>query len=135
MQVFLPLPHYRASLKTLDTKRLGKQRVEALQLIQGSWPNHPASVMFRNYHNSLCEYGIECCLIWRSKGFADTCLEQIIALIRPNEGWSKPWWFGRPSFHSSHRSNLLRKNRGHYGNFLWQEPDDLEYEWPGSNPD
>lgn len=130
MQVFLPLPNYRVSLKLLDRQRLGKQRVECLQLIQGSWPNHPASKMFRNNHNSLCEYGIECCLLWRARGYDDTCLEQIISLIKPNLTWDKPVWFGDPSFHASHRSNLMRKYYGYYGNLGWKEPTDLPYIWP-----
>jgi hypothetical protein len=32
MQTFLPYPDFRESLESLDNKRLGKQRVEALQL-------------------------------------------------------------------------------------------------------
>jgi ribosomal protein L37AE/L43A len=34
MQTFLPYSHYSLSAKVLDVKRLGKQRVEALQILQ-----------------------------------------------------------------------------------------------------
>ena len=34
MQTFLPYPDFRESLESLDYKRLGKQRVEALQLVK-----------------------------------------------------------------------------------------------------
>jgi hypothetical protein len=33
MQTFLPYPDFRESLQVLDNKRLGKQRVEAYQII------------------------------------------------------------------------------------------------------
>ena len=34
MQTFMPLPEFRSSLEKLDDKRLGKQRVEAFQIIR-----------------------------------------------------------------------------------------------------
>jgi len=34
MQTFLPYPDFEASLRALDYRRLGKQRLEALQLIR-----------------------------------------------------------------------------------------------------
>ena len=33
MQVFLPYPDFKKSLESLDNKRLGKQRVEAKQIL------------------------------------------------------------------------------------------------------
>ena len=50
MQTFLPYPDYYQSARCLDNKRLGKQRVEALQIhnivsgkrTTGGWINHPA---------------------------------------------------------------------------------------------
>ena len=35
MQTFLPYPDFIASARVLDSKRLGKQRVEALQVLRG----------------------------------------------------------------------------------------------------
>jgi len=40
-----------------------------------------------------------------------------------------PVWIGDEELHASHRSNLLRKDPEHYGQFEWEEPDDLEYVW------
>ena len=40
-----------------------------------------------------------------------------------------PNWFGG-DIHATHRSNLLRKDAAHYGQFGWGEPDDLPYHWP-----
>jgi hypothetical protein len=41
-----------------------------------------------------------------------------------------PPWLGDERLHASHRSNLLRKDPEHYGQFEWTEPDDLPYWWP-----
>ena len=56
MQTFLPYPDIRQSFKVLDNKRLGKQRVEAYQIISAitgrpkldgttykGWIKHPCS--------------------------------------------------------------------------------------------
>lgn len=53
MQTFLPYPSFRESAKCLDNKRLGKQRVECIQIIKAinnpkyGWQNHPAVKMWR----------------------------------------------------------------------------------------
>lgn len=47
MQTFLPYPSFVESAKCLDRQRLGKQRVEVLQLLKAllvpgsGWGNHP----------------------------------------------------------------------------------------------
>ena len=52
MQTFLPYPDFRASAQVLDRRRLGKQRVEALQVLRGlivpgyGWRRHPAVRMW-----------------------------------------------------------------------------------------
>lgn len=129
MQTFLPFPNFRESAHVLDVKRLGKQRVEALQLIRGSWPNHPASKMWRGYEWWLGVYGLCVCEEWRSRGYKDTCFDKILHEMRNFVPGEVPPWFGNESFHASHRSNLLRKNPQHYSKFF-QEIDDLPYIWP-----
>ena len=53
MQTFLPYDDFVLSLDCLDYRRLGKQRVEAMQLLnamkreKGGWINHPATKMWR----------------------------------------------------------------------------------------
>ena len=53
MQTFLPFPDYIQSARALDYKRLGKQRVEALQILNTltgrseGWSQHPAVKMWR----------------------------------------------------------------------------------------
>jgi hypothetical protein len=135
MQTFLPFPSYSQSASVLDNKRLGKQRVEAMQIHKAllyadyGWQRHPAVKMWRGYERSLADYGVDICLEWIRRGFEDeVCLEYFL----DNQIGSImiPWWFGDVEFHASHRSNLLRKDRGWYGRFGWPEPDDLPYVWP-----
>ena len=60
MQTFLPYDDFVLSLDCLDYRRLGKQRVEAMQLLnamkreKGGWINHPATKMWRGYEKKKC---------------------------------------------------------------------------------
>src|SRR3954467_500955 len=53
MQTFLPVADFAGSARLLDTPRLGKQRVETLQILRAielpdyGWANHPAVLMWR----------------------------------------------------------------------------------------
>lgn len=142
MQTFLPYPDFRRSAECLDNRRLGKQRVEAMQILMTlldasrGWQNHPAVRMWRGCEYALGLYGIEVCNEWRRRGFKDTCKEKIIALLeqlpdrvtdfRP----TFPPWLGDEDFHRSHQSNLVRKDREYYGGQFPGVPDDLPYVWP-----
>lgn len=138
MQTFLPYADFAKSAECLDYKRLGKQRVEVLQLLRAlhgetkGWVNHPAAKMWRLYTNYLVEYGNAICSEWTHRGYKDTCLDKIVKYyLQPSRrGYPYPPWLGDESFHASHRSNLLRKNREYYGRFGWTEPDNLPYVWP-----
>lgn len=136
MQTFLPYPDFARSARCLDRQRLGKQRVEVLQILRtlcgrsSSWANHPAVRMWRGYEGSLALYGMEVCLEWRRRGYADTCFDKIDALFPEGFAAPPPPWLGREDFHASHRSNLLRKDPVYYGQFAWIEPPNLPYVWP-----
>lgn len=160
MQTFLPYPDFAQSARCLDRQRLGKQRVEVLQLLKAllvpgsGWSNHPAAKMWRGFENRLVEYGIQICREWTwGRGYEDTCWDKIIEMSRGiykvtkrRDVWVKdgprvegiqplrrkytPSWLGDPAFHAAHRSNLLRKNPEWYGQFGWTEPNDLPYVWP-----
>ena len=69
MQTFLPYESFEKSAQTLDWRRLGKQRVEGMQIINAitgktrkdgkpykGWINHPCSVMWRDYAPALKHY-------------------------------------------------------------------------------
>jgi len=62
MQTFLPYSSFIESVRCLDRQRLGKQRVEALQILNAlngkskGWTNHPATKMWCGYEEALCLY-------------------------------------------------------------------------------
>lgn len=135
MQTFLPYKNFERSARVLDYKRLGKQRVEVLQILQaleresGGWVNHPATRIWRGYTNALVAYGLLICREWQTRGYKDTCDIKIAQFWKRGERVVLPPIIGREEFHASHRSNLLRKNFEHYSKFGWREPDDLPYIW------
>lgn len=134
MQTFLPYPDFQSSARVLDWRRLGKQRVETLQLLRGGgWRHHPAAQMWRGHSNALVAYGLAICDEWLSRGYADTCRGKILEHYDAQSSSAMPHWLGDPAFHAAHRSNLLRKDPIHYGQFGWTEPADLPYLWP-TNP-
>ena len=140
MQTFLPYPSYSESAAVLDNKRLGKQRVEVLQIlnvlheIKTGWQSHPAVRMWRGHEPQLCEYGLVICEEWKRRGFQDTCAEKIQwhleCATSGDYSLAPPSWLGDVEFHRAHQSNLLRKDPEHYGKHFPGVPDDLEYIWP-----
>lgn len=149
MQTFLPYADFVASAKSLDDRRLGKQRVEALQVLRAlvrptyGWKHHPAVKMWRGYEPALARYGVEVCREWRRRGHADTCetkiLDELVEsgfAVPPDQAGLEragglPPWLGDEEVHRSHRSALVRKDPLHYGEHF-RDPPDLPYVWPGS---
>lgn len=137
MQTFLPHPNFVDSAMSLDPKRLGKQRVEAYQILNAldglskGWVNHPATRMWRGYEPALALYGFTVCSIWLDYGYKDTLLPKFGARLNTNV--AMPPWIGNVEFHRSHQSNLIRKDPAFYGPQFPGVPDDLEYLWPVAN--
>ena len=135
MQTFLPYPNFVESARVLDDRRLGKQRLEAAQILKvlagesEGWKNHPAVKMWAGYEEALMLYHDTIITEWILRGFKNT-----MPTFKPRwEGMPKtPPWFGNSDFHKSHRSNLLRKNCKHYGKYFMDVPDNLPYVWPVS---
>jgi hypothetical protein len=137
VQTFLPYSDFRESFSVLDNKRLGKQRVEAYQIISAitgrlsksgkpykGWVNHPCSIMWGPYVNALKLYYNDCIDEWKSRGFKNTMEYESI------EGeFVLPHWLGNEEFHSSHRANLLRKDILFYSQFGWTENPTDPYMW------
>jgi hypothetical protein len=139
MQTFVPYADLEKSAYVLDRARLGKQRVENLQILKAitdpsyGWQNHPAVKMWQGLPGGLLTYQTFICNEWTKRGYKDTCLEKslIIAKMADSSDWRMPAWLGDERIHVSHRSNLLRKLPEHYGSLF--EPglaDDLPYFWP-----
>lgn len=138
MQTFLPYRSFALSAMSLDQKRLGKQRVEAYQLLLArfypdyGWKSHPAYKMWADYPLSLAEYGLAVCDQWISRGYKDTLRDRFASFLVENSARKieHPPWLGDEAFHRSHKSNLLRKDPDWYGRFHWDVPPDLPYIWP-----
>src|SRR4051794_7474190 len=152
MQTFLPCADFDQSARVLDGRRLGKQRVEAIQVLRAltvpgyGWRRHPAAAMWAGYEEALARYGLDVCAVWCSAGHADTCAATLAADLAASTGMTTvrtqaqlqltgdlPPWLGEPSFHRSHQSALLRKDRDHYGHIFTDVADDLPYVWPASD--
>lgn len=142
MQTFLPYPDFTRSAEVLDSKRLGKQRVESFQILRTlvglshGWKNHPAVRMWANHEHSLGRYGKAMCREWVRRGFHDECLSRIddIIGILERSGFAdhgmNPWWLGNERLHQTHRASLLMKNPDHYSMFGWKETPEINYWWP-----
>ncbi|WCE01822.1 MSMEG_6728 family protein [Streptomyces sp. HUAS 31] len=152
MQTFLPDPDFRQTALLLDRRRLGKQRVEALQVLRGltvpgyGWRHHPAVRMWSGYEEALVRYGLEICRVWRDHGHQDSCAASLVADFAAHEPGTAvreqqelaaagelPPWLGEEPFHESHRSALVRKDHDVYAPLFPGVPDDLPYVWPASD--
>ena len=149
MQTFLPVADFAESARLLDSPRLGKQRVETLQVLRAlelddyGWVTHPVVRMWRGRTAALVVYGRVMVAEWRSRGFADST-DRLITEFAPDAadatqaelsaGGLLPSWVGDEELHRSHRSNLLAKDpdfyRPAFADRFPGEPEDLPYLWP-----
>jgi len=148
VQTFLPYPDFERSARVLDQRRLGKQRVECLQVVRGltvpgyGWRHHPAVKMWRGHLEALGRYTLTCCEVWVEGGRADTCAATVVtdlgsagvATVRTQDelaaAGALPYWLGDPDFHRAHQSSLVRKDPDFYGPLFPDVPPDLDYVWP-----
>jgi hypothetical protein len=148
VQTFLPYADFERSARTLDRKRLGKQRVETIQVVRAltrsgyGWANHPAVLMWRGFEEALGRYGFACCQAWIELDFDDTCALTIATDLRSAgvdtvrtqpelaAADALPPWLGDEAVHRSHQSALVRKDQQHYRPLFPDIPDDLPYVWP-----
>lgn len=143
MQTFVPYSDLKLCAKSLDDRRLGKQRSECLIILATiekkrhappeariGWKNHPAVLMWEGYEDFLIHYATRICVEWRKRGYKDTTLEKFLSLrkwvVKPNP----PSWWGDVRVHVSHRSKLIQKNPDHYRDQFPRTPEGLEYFWP-----
>lgn len=145
MNTFLPHSDFAASARCLDYRRLGKQRVEAMQIIaaitgrrltiagwgaerHSGWRNHPACKMWAGYVPALARYGQACATEYRQRGYQDRTANVFADLLGVDE--LMPPWLGNALLHATHRANLLRKDPVYYGQFGWTEVPAEGYWWP-----
>jgi hypothetical protein len=150
VQTFLPYPDFAESARVLDDRRLGKQRVETLQIMgvllavkwepdgvverePRGWRTHPAVLMWKGHEGLLLDYQEATCAEWSGRGFRDTCWVKSLDLIAfrfDDAPRGTPAWLGHEPFHRAHQSNLVRKDPEFYGPRFPGVPPDLEYVWP-----
>ena len=150
MQTFLPYPDFAASVAVLDPKRLGKQRVEALQVLRAltrptyGWKRHPAVRMWVGYAEGVGAYGLATCQEWVARGGADTVAGTIgVDLAEAGlpsvprtqhelaRAGALPEWIDDERVHRSHRAALVRKDPAYYGELFPDVDPALPYFWPG----
>ncbi|WP_055475722.1 MSMEG_6728 family protein [Gordonia sp. HS-NH1] len=145
MQTFLPYPDFRRSAEVLDPARLGKQRVETLQILRAlelfdyGWTSHPAVMMWRGHTPALVAYGLAVVDVWTREGRADSTAAMIAEFApdvvgRPQSELAAqglmPEWLGDDRLHCSHRAALLRKAPDFYGAVFDDVDDEQPYFWP-----
>ncbi|HKU32089.1 MAG TPA: MSMEG_6728 family protein [Arthrobacter sp.] len=142
MQTFLPFPDFKQSAAALDTARLGKQRVEALQILRAlvipefGRSAHPAIRMWMGYVPALTLYGLAMVDEWVARGNPDNTRASITEFApqaaHPDyaDKIPMPPWLGDPDFHLSHQSKLLQKEPRFYAEHFPDAPKDLEFVWP-----
>lgn len=159
MQTFLTHKSMIRNAKNLDNKRLGKQRVEALQICDAilgfnkSWRNHPAVLMWQKNLNFLVRTYIPVIVQeWEDRGFVNNKVVDWWRRISKRVNWDfvyltkylgydrsewielygtldPPVWL-TDEFIESHRSNLIRKKPEHYKPLFPNTKEDLPYVWP-----
>ena len=149
MQTFLPYPSFVASAQVLDRKRLGKQRVETLQILRAlelpdyGWQTHPVVRMWRGRTPALVRYGLDCVRVWTARGHGDSTAEQIaefapwVCELTQDDLRHEsllPGWLGDERLHRSHRSQLIAKEPEFYRPLFSGTPEGLDYFWPQPDP-
>jgi hypothetical protein len=144
MQTFLPHADFKQTARDLDYKRLGKQRVEAWQILdaikrkkggqtKGAWLNHPCITIWYNHEIALIEYGIVICKEWIERGYNDTMLPRFQEKLEQYQDLglanNKPSIVGNDKFHVSHQSNLIRKLPTFYQPLYPNVSNDIPYFW------
>lgn len=125
MQTFLTYKSFKDTAKSLDNKRLGKQRVEALQILSvvqwyanpiGKKPayfHHPACLQWIGYEGVLRSYLNAMIDEWVRRGFKNNMKRQELGDVP----MIKPWWMESPyiqEVNRTHRQRLMQKDLNYY---------------------
>jgi hypothetical protein len=145
MQTFVIDPDPVRTARVLDRQRLGKQRVEAIQIARNllgltekrGWSHHPAVRMWSGYEPYLIRRYLRAMLDeWTRRGYDNTKSEEHYqqlcnhpVVFTQSDDVPPPWLADERTIRS-HRSNLVRKKPEHYRQFFPVVPANLEYFWP-----
>lgn len=117
--------------KALDYRRLGKQRVEAYQILRTlrgqshGWKNHPAVRMWRGYENALAVYMNAMIDEWILRGYKNTMIKEDVS-----GDVVFPWWFTWKPLQESHKAALNRKDDSFYSFVVDDVFSSHGYIWP-----
>ena len=130
MQIFLPYEDFEETARCLDYRRLGKQRVEARQIIELldkydkgidisklPWSNHPIVNMWKGYTFCLKVYYNAIVKEWKRRGYINN---MPLYRIRRGITYRVPDWLGDKQFHDNYKRILLNKNYEYYKQFNWK---------------
>lgn len=148
MQTFLPFPDILKSIRSLDYRRLGKQRVEAMQLLQAlrdpwalgssdyySIVYEPVRAVVGKYIKHSRWINHPCTKMWL--GYEDAlgyymneCIKEWISRgykntmkLRPTpEKYDLPCWWGSDYLHFTHRTMLSSKEPDFYSSQGFETP-------------
>lgn len=115
MMTFVVSSDVNECAKALDYRRLGKQRVEAYQILRTlrghshGWKNHPAVKMWMGYEDALAMYMNAMIDEWIARGYKNTMIKETIEKHPPF-----PWWFTWKPLQESHKAALNRKQPAYY---------------------
>lgn len=140
MQTFITDFDLITSAFNLDMRRLGKQRVEAIQIarvllgLSDGWKNHPAVKMWKGYEGFLVRnYLTTHLMAWNQFGYSnEKCYrhqEQLVQLLPVSSSEKMPNWVTK-EFIESHRSNLIKKDYFYYKEKFPDTIENLPYIWP-----
>ena len=127
------------SVRVLDRRRLGKQRVETLQIMKAlaglskGWVNHPATRMWRGYERALLAYQQATVIEWTDRGYKDTCwpkTQAVYDMFFDNTSVELPHWWGDNRVHDSHKSALVFKDPVWYNTIYPDVVGEYNYYWP-----
>lgn len=117
VNTFVLHPDLWVNAKLIDNERLGKQRMEAMQILdvllgngKKGWHYHPATNMWRGYEPFLKLYINSIIKEWVRRGF-DNGYELFVI----TEDIIEPWWWRAKTIHFTHQANLYLKMPYYYG--------------------
>lgn len=127
VNTFIVSDDYETTARLLDYKRLGKQRVEAMQIINvlereergeinKGWKNHPATKMWRGNVNQLKKYTNVMITEWIRRGYKNTMKFYSIdeTDVESENETDVPWFVKWKPLQYSHMASLVRKDRDFY---------------------
>lgn len=116
VNTFLVCEDFAESAKILDKRRLGKQRVEARQIIDAlegktkGWNNHPVTRSWKDHIDALKLYFNSIVSEWCSRGGVNNY--ELFKDIP--EDSPRPHWCSSEKVHYSHYAQLLQKDPEEY---------------------